>query len=88
MSASILLRDVRHRMRVALAVAPHEAVRSYGRNPLVPPATLHSVGVGDFRKVEDDLFQLLLPLGRLQRDERVPDIGCGTGRVPRPLSDY
>ena len=69
-------------------MARHEAARLYDRDPLVPPSTLHSVGLGDFRSVGDHLLRLLVELGGLRPDERVLDIGCGTGRVARPLAAY
>lgn len=88
MAVPSLLRALRHRLLAALAVARHEASRLYSRDPLVPPSTLHSVGLGDFRSVGDHLFRLLVELGGLRPDERVLDVGCGTGRVARPLTAY
>lgn len=88
MRISRLLQAVRHRLDAALWRARHEAVRLRTRDPLLPPTSLHSVGCGDFRLVGDDLLGQLVALGALRPDERVLDIGCGTGRVARPLTAY
>jgi SAM-dependent methyltransferase len=88
MSVSRLLRALRHRLIAAVELVRHEAVRLRSRDPLLPPSTLHSVGVGDFRRIGDDLFRLLVELGRLRPNERVLDVGSGTGRVARPLTAY
>jgi SAM-dependent methyltransferase len=88
MSVTRLLPALRHRLAVALGAARHEAVRLASRDPLMPPSTLHSVGLGDFRGVGDALLCLLVELGGLRPDERLLDVGCGTGRVARPLAAY
>jgi SAM-dependent methyltransferase len=58
------------------------------RDPLIPPRRLHSVGGGDFVAVGEEFFRYFLDLARLEPHERVLDIGCGTGRMARPLSRY
>lgn len=88
MSFSRLRQELRHRLHVTALVAKNEAVRLWSGDRLLPPRTLHSVGVGNFRRVGDQLFHHLVELGGLRPDERVLDVGCGSGRVARPLAAY
>jgi ubiquinone/menaquinone biosynthesis C-methylase UbiE len=55
---------------------------------LVPPDSLHDVGAGDYITVGNDIFGLLLMTGGLKPDYRILDVGCGTGRIARPLTKY
>ena len=65
------------------------ADRVRGRDqPLVPPRRLNFVGPGDFIAVGDEFMRHFVELGELRRDERVLDIGCGIGRMARPLAAH
>jgi SAM-dependent methyltransferase len=56
--------------------------------PLVPPRRLHFVGPGDFVAVGDEFLGHFVELGDLKPTDRVLDIGCGIGRMARPLTRY
>ena len=58
------------------------------REPLVPPRRLNFVGPGDFVAVGDEFMRHFTELGGLKPGDRVLDIGCGIGRVARPLASY
>jgi SAM-dependent methyltransferase len=58
------------------------------RDPLVPPRRLDFVGHSDFRATGDEFLCHFVELGGLRPDERVLDIGCGIGRMARPLAVY
>lgn len=54
----------------------------------VPPLRLQFVGTGDFRRVGEQLADVLIGVGGLRSSDRVLDIGCGVGRVAIPLTGY
>jgi SAM-dependent methyltransferase len=64
------------------------ALRLTGGEALVPPARLHSVGDSDFRKTGEEFVALFRELVELSPSERVLDVGCGIGRMARPLAGY
>lgn len=55
---------------------------------LVPPRRLDFVGHSDFVETGDEFLGHFRDLAALGRDERVLDVGCGIGRMARPLAGY
>jgi SAM-dependent methyltransferase len=53
-----------------------------------PLQMVHHVGGGDFRAVGQQIFEQLREHAALTPEDRVLDIGCGTGRVAIALSDF
>jgi SAM-dependent methyltransferase len=55
---------------------------------LVPPRRLDFVGHSDFVDTGDEFLEHFKDLAALGRDDRVLDVGCGIGRLARPLAGY
>src|SRR3954449_7001321 len=63
--------------------------RVAGRHdPLVPPRRLQFVGAGDFVATGDEFLGHLVALADLTPQSDVVDIGCGIGRIARPLAHF
>ena len=55
---------------------------------LVPPRRLDYGAHSDFVATGDELLSQLVELAGLQPSDAVLDVGCGSGRVARPLTGY
>lgn len=78
------------RAAIALKLRSADALdRVRGRHdPLVPPRRLQFVGAGDFAATGDEFLGHLIALADLTPRSDVVDIGCGIGRIARPLAGY
>ncbi len=69
------------------ALDARDALR--GRHdPRVPPRRMNFVGLGDFVGTGDEFLGHFVELGGLEPSGRVLDVGCGIGRMARPLAGY
>jgi SAM-dependent methyltransferase len=73
-------------MRLRALDARERLTRRGGR--LVPPRRLQFAGQGDFVATGDELLSHLVALCGLRPEDRVLDVGCGSGRLARPLAGY
>jgi ubiquinone/menaquinone biosynthesis C-methylase UbiE len=55
---------------------------------LVPPKGLIFTGAGDFNAIGNKMLQYFIASCALKPFDKVLDIGCGIGRIARPLTTY
>jgi SAM-dependent methyltransferase len=58
------------------------------RREMVPPRYLSFEGDGDFEATGNEFFRYFVELGNLRPEDRVLEVGCGIGRMARPLTQY
>jgi SAM-dependent methyltransferase len=58
------------------------------RRDLVPPRSVNFVGDGDFVETGNEFLEYFIDLGGLQPSHDVLEVGCGIGRMARPLTGY
>jgi SAM-dependent methyltransferase len=58
------------------------------RDARVPPRRLDFVGHSDFVATGDEFLEHFVALGGLTAQQRVLDVGCGIGRMARPLAGF
>jgi SAM-dependent methyltransferase len=54
----------------------------------LPPEEMNFVGAGDFEAIGQVFLKYFVDLAGLQPQHRVLDVGCGIGRMARPLTAY
>jgi len=81
---------VSRRAATSLKLRAADAIdRLTGRHdPLVPPRRMQFVGAGDFAATGDEFLGHLVDLAGLERGSDVLDVGCGIGRMARPLARH
>jgi|SRR5580658_562815 SAM-dependent methyltransferase len=58
------------------------------RRDLVPPRWRNPIGDGDFESTGAEFLGYFISMGGLEPSHHVLDVGCGIGRMARPLTQY
>jgi SAM-dependent methyltransferase len=94
---ALLPERLRHSLRRKLPYAVNSLRRkltyafkvAIGRlSPLHPPPWLQNIGTGDFDRIGSTFVNRFRKLGGLKPTDAVLDIGCGSGRMAKPLTAF
>ena len=58
------------------------------RNEFVPPRRKIFVGSGDYLKTGEEFFKYFIDFAELKPNQKILDVGCGSGRMALPLTKY
>jgi ubiquinone/menaquinone biosynthesis C-methylase UbiE len=58
------------------------------RNEFVPPRIKIFVGSGDYLKTGEEFFKYFIDFAELKPNQKILDVGCGSGRMALPLTKY
>ncbi len=59
-----------------------------GFNSMVPPPSYACIGFGNYEAIGNEFFNYFLNLGDLKPNHQILDVGCGSGRLALPLTNY
>jgi SAM-dependent methyltransferase len=82
--------NVLHKTHLFVRYAPRDLLdRVLGEtDPLVPPRRKIFIGGPEFREIGNEFYGLFLKYGEIKPHHRILDIGCGIGRMSRPLVSF
>jgi SAM-dependent methyltransferase len=85
----VLPRPIRRALRMCYFLTMDAVDLCLRRRPdLVPPRWLNPIGDGDFESTGAEFLEYFNRFGELRPSHHVLDVGCGIGRMARPLTKY
>jgi SAM-dependent methyltransferase len=80
--------SVKGRLRKTVDLFQYKIARFSRANRFLPPPFLTNVGNSDFIETGNEFFTYFVDLGQLKPSDKVLDVGCGSGRMARRLTEY
>ncbi len=84
-----LPRPIRQKLKACIQL-PQDALDALlGRRvEMVPPRYLNFAGDGKFLETGNEFLRYFIELGGLKQTDNILEVGCGVGRMARPLTKY